>query len=381
MGFLKKIFFSLLLILIINFCGCAPSLIKVKTLPDLPAYPMFGKTSSKTFYVFRSLKDTLTKKWENGVNGGFANSSVTVYGNYVFAADLSGRVFCFDNRTGKKAGRLKNKGAIFSAPIIDKTNIVFAVADENSNVTNLISYNFTEGKEKFNKEIKGKVTTEIIKDTNGVIFNTDDGRLYKYTFYGEESWKYESKEFIHSSPALYNDIVLFGNDKGEIIAVNSTKGKLIYKKKISEPFFCGACIDSGIAFIGNDDGKLYAIEIKSGNIKWEFKTGARITMVPAVRDDEIIIGNLNGDLYKINKSDGKEIWKTSTGGLLNATPLISENFILLPDNNKKFYFVDYQTGKINKTYELDGRVKLSPVIADSTLFIGYENGNICAYKL
>ena len=103
-------------------------------------------------------------------------------------------------------------------------------------------------------------------------------------------------------------------------------------------------------------------------------------MIPAIKDDIIIVGNLNGDLYAIRKSDGTPIWKIKTGGLLNATPLIAGNSIILPDFDKKFYLIDLQTGRIFKTYNLDGRVKLSPVIADSTLFIGYENGNICAYK-
>jgi outer membrane protein assembly factor BamB len=103
-------------------------------------------------------------------------------------------------------------------------------------------------------------------------------------------------------------------------------------------------------------------------------------MTPAIKDNFIIVGNLNGDLFAINKSSGKQIWATETGGLFDATPLITENSIVQPDLNKKFYLIDLNTGKISNTYSLDGRVKLTPVIADSTLFIGYENGNICAYK-
>ena len=60
--------------------------------------------------------------------------------------------------------------------------------------------------------------------------------------------------------------------------------------------------------------------------------------------------------------------------------LITMKTIIQPDLNDKFYLIDLLTGKIFNTYSLDGRVKLTPVIVDSTLFIGYENGNIRAYK-
>lgn len=368
------------LFLIALFYGCTPSIIKIKTSPGQKTYSMFGRTPGRNFFSSQNIGDTLIKKWENDVNGGFANTSVTVYGGYVFVSDLSGRIFCFNDTTGKVMGKLKNKGAVFSAPIINKTNVIFAVASENENETNLISYNFVKGKENYNKEIKGKVITEMIKMDSSVIFNTEDGKVYKYSLEGEKKWEFDSRSFVHSSPAIGDDIIIFGNDKGELIAVSYHKGKLLYKKKIGKSFYCGATVHNGVAFVGNDNGKLYAMDIKSGNIEWEFDTHAIIKMTPALKDNIIIVGNLNGDLFAVNRSTGKQIWETKTGGLLNATPLITNNLVIQPDLNEKFYLIDPLTGKIINTYSLEGRVKLTPVIADSTLFIGYENGNICAYK-
>ena len=362
--------------------GCSPSIIKIKPEAADEIYSMFGKTPERNFYTPQSIGDTLIKKWENDVNGGFAYSSVTAYGNFIFASDLSGQVFCFDNNNGKTIGRLRYKGAVFSAPIVDKTKIFFAVAPENDNESDLISYNFLLGKEFFDVKIKGKILTEIVKADSSLIFTTEDGKIFKYTLYGEKKWEFDCEVFTHSSPAVDDGIIFLGDDKGEILAINFNDGKLIYRKKIKKalPFYSGAAIRDGMAFIGNDDGKLYSVDIKSGSIKWEFNTNTRITMIPAIKNDTIIIGNLNGDLYAIKKSNGSQIWKISTGGLLNATPLIANNSIILPDYNRNFYLINISSGKIFKTYKLEGRVKLSPVIADSTLFIGYENGNICAYK-
>ena len=373
-------YFLFILVSLFLFYGCSASLIRIKTYPGQKTYSMFGKTPERDFYSSKSIGDTLIKKWENDVNGGFANTSITVYGGYIFAGDLSGRVFCFNDSTGKQIGKLKYKGAVFSAPIIDKTNVIFAVASENSNESNLISYNFIAGKENYDKEINGKILTEMIKKDSSIIFNTEDGKVFRYSAGGNKIWELESGSFVHSSPAMSDNVIFFGNDKGEILAVDYNNGRLLYRRKTGGPFFCGAAIRDDIAFIGNDNGKLYAIEIKSGNIKWELNTHARITMTPAIKDSIIIIGNLNGDLYAVDKSSGRQIWVNKTGGLLNATPLIARNSVIQPDLNEKLYLIDLFTGKIFDTYSLDGRVKLTPVIADSTLFIGYERGNIRAYK-
>ena len=373
-------YYLFIIISFIIFYGCSASLIRIKTNPAQKTYPMFGKIPERDFYSSENLGDTLIKKWENDVNGGFANSSVTLYGGYIFVGDLSGRIFCFNDTTGKEMGKLKYKGAVFSAPIIDKTNVIFIVVSENSHISDLISYNFVTGKENYDKEVKGKVLTEIIKKDSSIIFNSEDGKVFRYSVKGEKIWELETGSFSHSSPAMDENIIVFGNDKGELLAVSYNDGNLKYRKKIGGPFFCGVTIRNGVAFIGNDNGNLYAVDIETGNVKWKFDTHDRIKMTPALKDNIIIIGNLNGDLFAINRSNGKQIWITKTGGLFDATPLITENSIVQPDLNEKFYLIDLLTGKILNTYSLDGRVKLTPVIVDSTLFIGYENGNICAYE-
>ncbi|MEJ2614266.1 MAG: PQQ-binding-like beta-propeller repeat protein [Ignavibacteriaceae bacterium] len=210
--------------------GCSASLIRIKTIPDQETYSMFGKTPERVFYSSNNIGDTLFKKWENDVNGGFANSSVTVYGGYVFVGDLSGRIFCFNDTTGKVMGKLKYKGAVFSAPVIDKTNVIFIVVSENSDESNLISYNFVTGKENYDKEIKGKILTEIIKKDSSIVFNSEDGRVFRYTVNGDKIWQLETGSFTHSSPALDNNIIVFGNDEGELVAVSYNNGKLIYRK-------------------------------------------------------------------------------------------------------------------------------------------------------
>jgi eukaryotic-like serine/threonine-protein kinase len=376
LSFLKIISFILILLL----AGCASSLIKTTARRDENAYSGFGKTPAREFYINQNISDSISLKWQNDVNGGFDNSSVSVYDSLVFINDLSGRIYCFHIANGKQIGQLKNDGAVFTTPYVYKYNVIYTAADDKENITHLRYYDFTQGKMKYDIEVNGRCVTEIIGTPDGIIFNTENGNVYRYDINGNEVWETKTASVVHSSPSMNNDIIVFGNDNGEIFGIDSKKGKILYREKIGKPFFCGSSISGNTAYVGNDDGNLYALNLHSGKIVWKYESGARILMTPSVTDTKIYFGNLSGDLFCLNKNNGILLWKTYTGGVLNATPYASDNLLVVPDLNKKFYLVNINNGKIEKTYSLDGRAKLSPVIFRNLLFIGYDRGELQAYE-
>ncbi len=379
MGFLKNLKYILYFIALFS-AGCASSLIKTDAHLDDNAYPGFGKNTAREFYIDKNISDSLSLKWENSANGGFTNSSVAVYDSLVFVNDLSGRIYCYNLVTGKKVGQLKNEGSIFSSPYIYKLSVIYANASASDNITRLRYYDFVMGEMKYDVEVEGRCVTEIIGTPEAVIFNTEDGNVYKYDMHGKEIWKTATKSSVHSSPSMNNGIIVFGNDDGELIGINNEDGKVLYRKKTGESFFCGTASSGDLGYAGNDNGNLYAFELKTGEVKWKYNSGAKIVMTPSVNDDEIYFGNLRGDLFCLEKNTGRLIWKTSTGGVLKATPYASENFLVVPDLNKKFYFVNKDNGEITRTYSVDGRNKLSPVIFRNILFIGYDRGELQAYE-
>ena len=375
---MKNIF--LFLIIIIFFYGCTPSSIKLDTKKGLTSYSMFGKTGNREFYTPVSVGDEINLKWEAEINGSFPNSSVTSYDNYIFINDLSGRVYCFDAANGKVIGALKHNGAVYTTPVIDEGNIIFAAAEDDENLSLLYYYNFLTGKMLYEREIPGRVMTEMIKTGNEIFFNTENGKVYCYSLSGEMIWEYDTKAKTHSSPALGNNIIVFGNDYGEFIGLNAKNGKLLYKEKIGESFFCSGGIDGNIVYTGNDNGNLYALDLKSGKVIWKFDTGSRITMIPVYNKTHIIIGNLKGELYSVEKTTGKLNWRINTRGVLSASPLLTENMIILPDLNEAYHFIDVKTGEMKSTYIMEGRGKLTPVILNDVLYIGYDNGIVRAYE-
>jgi outer membrane protein assembly factor BamB len=379
MGFLR-LYKIISIVSLLLFAGCSSSLIKTSVRKDDKPYPGFGRTPAREFYISRNISDSLLLKWQNDTHGSFDNSSVAIYDSLVFINDLSGRIYCFHIGNGDQIGQLKNDGAVFTTPYVYRHILIYTAADDKENITHLRYYDFSEGDMKYDIEVDGRCTTEIIGTPQGVIFNTENGIVYKYDMGGNEVWQTKTNSVVHSSPSMADDIIVFGNDSGEVLGIDGRKGKILYRKKIGESFFGASAILGNKAYIGNDNGSLYSINLHNGDIVWKYKTGARIIMTPSVTVSKIYFGNLSGDLFCLNKDDGSLIWETSTGGILNATPYAAENLLVVPDLNKKFYFVNVNNGNIEKTYAVDGRNKLSPVIFRNLLFIGFDRGELQVYE-
>lgn len=343
-------------------------------------YPMYGKSPQRSFYIPNDIGDSLKLKWKSKINGSFSSTSVTAIDKYVFVPDLSGRIYAFNTGNGQEIGNIKYKGIISQAPVICGSDLVFVVSEKNNGNSTLYFYDFIQGKESSSYEIKGNVQTELIELESEIIYITEEGKVGKISQGDGKLWEFDTKSYIHSSPVLINNSLMFGDDKGEIYSINVITGKLNYKTKIGNGFTGGFTTSEDIVYSSDVTGKTFALSPKDGHIIWDHIGDANINTIPVIDDKFIYLNNLRGEIFKLDKTNGKLIWKISTGGLLNTTPLIFSDYILQPDLNKKVYFIKKQDGKISKIIHYENRVKLTPVFFNNTLFLGTDNGQVFAYE-
>ncbi len=347
---------------------------------EKPAYSMFGRIPERDFYQDFNLGDSLTFLWQESNHGSFAHTSVSIYDNYVFSPDLSGRLKVYDIETGEKISEGKYKGEIAVAPVIYDKRVFYVLNDLESSTVTFFVDDFFSGKNFREIELRGKVTNELLKDEEAVYLLDDGGTLYSFDLYGMKNWELETDELTNSSPAMKDNIIVFGNSAGELIGVDKDKQKIIYRKKIASGIESGAAISGSSVFIGDSEGILHKINLKNGDEIWKFSTGAKIKNFPVHDDKNVYIGNLAGDIFSVNKSNGELNWKRNTGGILNSTPLIFNDYIVQPDMAKKIYLIDVNSGDIKKEIKFDLKVKMSPVFFKGTIFFGTDYGKLFAYK-
>lgn len=373
--------FSVSIAVIIFSSGCTQPIAFKNLIINQPGYFQFGKTKERNFFENVAVKDSLQLLWSSETTGSQSYTSVAIYDYILFVSDLSGRIYAFDRVTGKSLGYEKYNGAIPITPVISNLRIFFVVNDLNERYSTLKQFDFLGGKILSQSKIMGSVQNEMLKFDDGIVVLNNNGLLTRFNLIGVKEWSVSTDAVTKSSPASTKETILFGNLKGEVIAVSAKTGEIKYRKNLSKGIEGGICIDGQTAFFGDNKGKLFSVNILDGKVKWQFDSKNKILATPVHFQNFIIFGNLAGEIFCLNKNDGKLIWKTETDGVINTTPVLFKNFLVQPDLAKKIYMIDIQNGKIKKTLNFPGRVKLSPIYYDGILYIGADRGIINAYKI
>jgi outer membrane protein assembly factor BamB len=380
MGFLKKLLFTLPMFVFL--IGCSTSNIKIiKSSGSMDTYPMFGKVPSREFYVPIIMGDSLDILWEAEAHGSFTQSSVTYLGDNLFINDLSGRIFCYDINTGKRLGQLKHKNPIYTTPVISKYNLIYIESMRGEDKSFVRVFNLIENKRLNEKEIEGRVRSEMLMLGQEFYFVTDKGLLYKFSHIGDQYWMVDLGSNVRSSPVSDGENLFIAADNGEILVVSTSDGEILRRIEAGNIISSGLTVSGSSIIAGERDGTVYSINKKDGEVNWTYKSGSSVAAVPVISNGTVYIVNLGGNIIALDLATGSELWLTSTDGVLNVTPLLTDNYLIIPDLSDRILFIDIKDGKQRKVIELPNRAKLSPVIHKNILIIGYDRGVIRAYEI
>ena len=380
MGFLIKyikILSFILILVLINACTQPIALKRVRI--DFDGVTSFGNSLERNFYIPKNIGDSLKLKWKVDAHGSFPKTQVSVYNEYVFAPDQSGRLYAFNRETGLIEGYEVFKGETPAGLVIETNKAIFIHNNEEKTYFSLIYFNFVFSKVHDRIDISGKAVNELIKLDDGIIILTEQGTAYKYDFIGNQVWKYESEEYTLSSPASNGEIIIWGTAKGNLICINKD-GKLIYKQKLGNRFEAGVTLNNNEGFITDSNGDVFSFNIKDGSKIWKYKTGKGFRNVPVHNGSNIFVSNLGGGIYCLDYKTGKEIWKNESTAIYSSTPLLFNDYLVQPDMQGLLYFVNTKNGAIDKVIEYPQRIKTAPTFFDNTLYIGIDWGVLYAYE-
>ncbi|MBB1283653.1 PQQ-binding-like beta-propeller repeat protein [Flavisolibacter sp. BT320] len=137
-----------------------------------------------------------------------------------------------------------------------------------------------------------------------------------------------------------------------------------------------------LVIVGNQNGNIEALALESGKRKWVFNTQGPIFSSPAFagigNQTKTVVGSADGAIYCINHM-GKQVWKTVTGAAVLGSPLIEEAVVYIGGSDHSFRALDLNTGKeLWKFSGLTGPVVSKPVIYKDAVVFGAWDKNLYA---
>ena len=221
-----------------------------------------------------------------------------------------------------------------------------------------------------------------------LLFGNDLGTFFSIKIKDNSTtWTFKCNEAIRSKALIVKDQVAFACDGGFLYLIELKTGNLKWKRNIGNAvtpriklskddytydYLCSSPIEhDGIIYIGSKDSYVYAISVDDGTVLWKYKTGGIIRSTPTIDGELLYIGSWDGHMYALNKNDGNMKWIFDAGKCIQSSPLVVEDKVIFGSRIASIFALNKNTGKeLWKTNYWMSWVESSPVLFDGYIYIG-----------
>ncbi len=195
---------------------------------------------------------------------------------------------------------------------------------------------------------------------NKVIFGDQSGNVYALGVQlGKLRWRYHATGAVKGGPSISNGAIYFGDYAGRAYALRASNGHQIWTANTngaefgfgSGNFYSTAAVAFGRVYMGNTDGRVYSFSARTGQLAWATTTGAYVYSSPAVADTPglgptVYVGSYDGHLYAFNARSGAIRWSHNAGGKISGSPQIIGDVVYYDNLRAKTTAgLDARTGK------------------------------------
>jgi outer membrane protein assembly factor BamB len=164
----------------------------------------------------------------------------------------------------------------------------------------------------------------------------------------KSDWDIASDANIISTPAVADDKVIVGNQKGEIVGVSMKNGKNKWSFQTNGAIFSSPAVAGKSVVFGSGDGNIYCLETGNGKLKWKKQTSAAVLGAPLINGDTVFIGGSSDTYYALDLRNGNTFWEfNGLDGPVVSTPLLYAGKLIFGAWDRNLYAVSSSTGKLS----------------------------------
>ena len=245
----------------------------------------------------------------------------------------------------------------------------------------------------FNSDIKFYKNKIFVVDYKNTLrcYNIDDGSEF-WNLQTENSFTISDSK---NSLIIIDKIVIFSNSIGDITAVDSETGLIIWQLPtqrsniINETFnfkLSKLVSDGNSIFFSNNKNEFYSVDLKTGVVNWINNLNSNIT--PIITGNLIFTISNEGYLYVIEKSKGNIVritdifinYKSKKRKEIKPIGFVLGNKNLyLTNSDGKMIIADLSEGEVINIEKVSSNIISEPFIFNNNLYV-VRNGSIVQYN-
>jgi outer membrane protein assembly factor BamB len=193
----------------------------------------------------------------------------------------------------------------------------------------------------------------------------------------------------HSSPSVFEDIVVTGFASGEIIALRSENGQMLWDENLGTPkrtealssissIKASPVLYKNTAYVFSHSGRFMAIDIKTGKHLYEKALGS--TETPVITENHIFLITLNHEVVCLNRQNGDINWTYSLKKKEDKKkyswhgPILASKHLYLTSSTGELIFLDAEKGTLKGQMKLARSFYIAPIAAHGKIITLADDG-------
>ena len=109
------------------------------------------------------------------------------------------------------------------------------------------------------------------------------------------------------SPVVEAGVVYAASAEGDLLKLDSTNGKELWRIKVDEKLTGGVGVGGSLVLVGTQKGAVYAYD-NAGKLQWLSRLSSEVLSAPKYYDGMVIVRTGDSRIYGINADDGSRKW-------------------------------------------------------------------------
>lgn len=160
-------------------------------------------------------------------------------------------------------------------------------------------------------------------------------------------------------PAYSEDRLFAANESGELLSIDPSSGKIVWKINTGTRLASGVAAEGGTVVVAGAEGVVQAFDAASGQRRWKFDASTEVLSAPAIGNGTVVIRSLDNRIVALDAGTGNRRWY-----LQRNTPALSLHAapgIVVSDG---LAFVGLPAGRLIALSSLSGAPRWEVAVAE-----------------
>ncbi|MEE4194642.1 MAG: PQQ-binding-like beta-propeller repeat protein [Anaerolineae bacterium] len=198
---------------------------------------------------------------------------------------------------------------------------------------------------------------------------------------GKEEWLYLAPKDKFVGQAAFADDMVFVPSADYHIYALDLDGDLQFRVETEKSNWASVVANGSSVYAPSMDHFIYAFDAATGDIDWQTDVEGAVAAAPVLENGILYIATLNMEAIALDTTDGSILWRTDVEDFTWAGPTVVGDLVVVINSTGDVFALNKEDGSIAWTADANGEVTAAAVAVDGGFIVVNHNMDIILFDL